>query len=92
MPIASSFLRDGPRRGPATIASNPKSGWISFRIARRSQIAGQEDQGALEIHRRVVAQPEDRFVEHAQQQARHAGRGFFDFIEENQRQAARIRW
>ena len=39
----------------------------------------------LEIDRGVIAQPQHRFVQHAQQQPRHAGRRFFDFIEQHQR-------
>ena len=54
----------------------------------RAQIAGEEHQALFEIDRGVVAQPQDAFVQHAQQQARHGGRGFFDFVEQHQRQVA----
>ncbi len=54
----------------------------------RAQVAGEEHQALFEVDRGVVAQPQNALVEHAQQQARHGGRGFLDFVEQHQRQAA----
>jgi hypothetical protein len=39
----------------------------------------------FEIHLRVVAEPQNAAVEHAQQQTRHGWRGLFDFVEQHQR-------
>ena len=54
----------------------------------RAQVAGKKYQAFFEIDRRIVAQPQQALIEHAQQQARHRRRGFFDFVEQYQRQAA----
>ena len=54
----------------------------------RAQVAGEKHQALFEIDRGVVAQPQEAFIQHAQQQARHRGRGLFDFVEQHQREAA----
>ncbi len=56
----------------------------------RAQIAGQKHQALFEIDRGIVAQPQNALVQHAQQQARHGGRGLFDFVEQHQRKAALV--
>ena len=54
----------------------------------RAQIAGEKHQALLEIDGGVVAQPQNAFVQDAQQQPRHRRRGLLDFVEQHQRQAA----
>ena len=54
----------------------------------RAQVAGEEHQALFEIDRGIVAQPQNAFVQHAQQQPRHGGRGLLDFVEQHQRKAA----
>ena len=66
-----------------------------FRMQRpahrvRAQIAGHKNQRALEIDRRIIAEPQHCFIQNSEQQAGHAGRGLFDFVEQHQRQAARF--
>ena len=53
-----------------------------------AQVAGEEDQAAIEVHRGVVAQAENGPVENAHQQARHGRRGLVDFVEQHQREVA----
>jgi len=49
-----------------------------------AQIAGEEYQALVEVDGGVVAQPQQAFVEHTQQEARHGRRGLFDLVEQHQ--------
>ena len=54
----------------------------------RAEVAGKKHQALFEIDDSVVAQPQDPFVEHAEQQAGHGRRGLFDLVEQDQGQVA----
>src|ERR1017187_699714 len=56
----------------------------------RAQVAGQEDHALFEVDGGVIAEPQLRFVEHPEQQARHGGRGLFDFVEQHQGEIALV--
>src|SRR5438309_2520959 len=53
-----------------------------------TQIAREKDQRLFEVHRCVIAKPENSFVEDAQQQPGHRRRSFFNLIEQHQREIA----
>src|SRR5262249_44003679 len=53
-----------------------------------AEVAGEEDEGLFEIHLGVVAETEDGLVQNPQQKPCHRVRGFFDFVEEHQRDFA----
>ena len=67
---------------------NPNSGIDLAHHFARAQVAGEKHQALFEIDRGVVAQPQQAFIQHAQEQARHRRRGFFDFVEQYQREVA----
>ena len=52
----------------------------------RAEIAREEDHALLEIHRRVVAQAKDGFIEYPQEEPRHRRSGLFNLVEQHDRE------
>ena len=77
-----------PLRGRS--ASNPNSGCNSRLICARAQVAGQENDGLLEIHQRAIAQAQRGFVQDSQQQAHQRLRGLLDLVEKQNRKIAAL--
>ena len=82
LPVRSA--RSG--RFARTESRNP--GLISRIISRAPRLLVRNTRLFSKLTDGVVAQPQNALVEHAQQQARHGGRGLFDFVEQHQRQVA----
>src|SRR6185437_1817449 len=53
----------------------------------RAQIAGKKHEATFEVDGRIIAETQDALVQHAKQEPGHGRRGFFDFVEEYQREA-----
>ena len=54
----------------------------------RAQVAGQKNDGLLEIHQRAVAQTQGRFVQNSQQQTHQRLRRLLDLVEKQNREIA----
>ena len=67
---------------PVLLFSGGKDSVVLLHLAR-PEIARHEDQRLLEIDGRVVAQPQRRLVEHAEQQPSQTRRRLLDLIEEH---------
>jgi hypothetical protein len=52
-----------------------------------AQVAGEKDQTLVEVDDGVVAEPENAFVEDAEEEPGHGRGGLLDFVEQNQGQA-----
>src|SRR5882724_6205931 len=52
----------------------------------RAKIAGEEDERLFQVDGRIIAQAQNSLVEDSQQEFRHRVRGFFDLLEQDERQ------